>query len=455
MERGFQEEEVFESSDRVDEKDNDVRVNIEIDLKSISSFVRKHSDASLKMWKRAQRVNMKEGDLEGDEVNNFLHDVLKRWHEFRCPKDKSALVKAQTKMAVADLKKVIFSAQPGEIQDDQVLTKDYWIKFIEQMKKIEITDKVVPPETAFEFFAGKVFDPADSKAKGTGKSAKNVFTESPVQRHHRLMTEIEVFKNSLTDFLTEKQSALTELKRTTVTSMSKDLSIMNSQLVKLAKNLPVGEELDNKSLDTLGADMSVSSSLKATEPAIFTLLKRTDSVSGKARTLNNIEDRLGTLEKLVGEPEEENTMSTIEILSDLEMLSDPSKMDVLERRINSLTQNLDRLKRNRHLLKYVLTKRHSEKRDKLLEKMSKWDSNINKLPAIIENLKKQQPYNVQTAELVGQVNSLECQQKVLSSSLKESKYLLSSVLKSISLNTERIQANVNSLEERISRLTNS
>jgi len=454
MQRGFQEEEVFESSDKDDEKDSDVRVNIEIDLQSISSFVRKYSDASLKMWNRAQRVSMEGGDLEGDEVNNFLHDVLKKWHEFRCLRDKSALVKAQTKMAVADLKKVIFSAQPGEIQDHQVLTKQYWVRFIELMKKVEITNKVVSPEAAFEFFAGKLFDPSDSKASVSDQSDKNIYMESPKQRHHRLTTEVEVFERSLTDFLTKKQSVITKLDQTTVASMSKDLSIISSQLVELSKKLSSDNPQLNKSLECLGAGLTVSSSNDATEPAVFTLLKSADSVPGKTRTLDKLNKRLATLEKVVGESDEADTMNSLELLSHLEMLADPSKMEVLERRVNSLSQNLDRLKRNRNMLKYVLTTRHSEKRDKLLEKMSKWDSNVNKLPAIIDNLKNQQPINVQTAEVVGQANKLEGQQKVLISTLKESKCLLSSVLKNISMNMERIQANVNSLEERISRVTN-
>jgi len=443
------EEEVFESKDDVDENDSDIKVNVEIELKSISSFVRKYPDKSLKMWKR-QRANMEKGNLEGPEVNNFLHDVLKKWHEFRSPKDGSTLFKAQTKKAVADLKKVIFSAQPGEILNQQVLTEEYWVNFINQMKNVEICDAKVSPISAFETFAGKLFDPADTGALTRGIDNANI--ETPLQRHQRLESEIAVFEHTLTEFLDEKESPITERDRTTLASMIEDLSRMSSDLGGLTKHLNDKSQSpqDSNLSSELDNDLAMSRSYEATEPAVFTLLK---SGGGDTLQVKKLDDRLTKLEGVLGESSKDFTVTSLKELSNLDLLVDPSKFEAIERRINGLSQHLERLKtKNSHLLKFVLTKRASEKPDKLLERMSEYDKNINKLPLIMDRLQRQQPINVQIAGAVGQINTLQAQQKVLSSTLEESKHLLTSVLKNISLNMEKIQANVSSLEGRISRL---
>merc|ERR1719419_2164138 len=396
------------------------------------------------MWKR-QRNNMEEGYLRGDEMDDFLHGVLRRWHEFRYPREKSTLRKAQTKQAVADLKKVIFSAQTAEIQDQTVLMEDYWMRFIDQMKRVEISDEAVSPVTAFETFAGKMFDPADANAVDPKIVRSN---ETPLQRYHRLTSEINEFKNTLADFLEQKESS--EVEQTTVQSLSKDLSTMSNEFEELSKHLLENSKKphDSRQLSELGDDLAMSGSWEATEPAVFTLLK---STGGKPFELKNLQERLTNLESVLGQPGNDFKMSSLEKLSNLDVLVDPSKMNTIENRIKAISLHLDRPKRVNIMLKIGRTKR-SPQPDELLSKMSNYDKIMGELPKIIERLQKQQAINSQTAGFVGQVNTLDSQQKVLSSSLEESKFLLTSVLKNISLNMQQIKANVSSLEGRISRL---
>jgi len=448
MQRFHQDEELFETKEEVDKKDDGVKVlNVEIELKSISSIVKQYPDISMEMW-RYKRNNMDEGFLRGDEMDDFLHGVLKKWHEFRYPREKSTLRKAQTKQAVGDLKKVIFSAQTAEIQDQTELREEYWMRFIDQMKRVEISDEAVSPVTAFETFAGKMFDPADANAVDP-KIVRS--SETPSQRYHRLTSEIKEFKNTLADFLEQKESA--EVDRTTVQSLSKDLSTMSKELEELSKHLLENSKKpnDSRQLSELGDDLALNDSWEATEPAVFTLLK---STGGESFELKNLQERLTNLESVIGQPGNDFKMSSLEKLSNLDVLVNPSKMDAIENRINALTQQLDRPKRVNVMLKIVMAKRSPEP-DELLNRMSRYDKIMGKLPKIIERLQKQQAINSQTAGFVGQVNTLDAQQKVLSSSLEESKFLLTSVLKNISLNMQQIKANVSSLEGRISRLAHS
>merc|ERR1719317_518327 len=167
-----------------------------------------------------------------------------------------------------------------------------------------------------------------------------------------------------------------EVDRATVKSLSKDLSTMSSELEELTRHL----------LSGLGDDLAMSGSWEATEPAVFTLLK---SSGGETFEVKNLDERLTNLEGVVGEPGNDFKMSSLQKLSDLDVLVNPSKMKSVETRIKALSQHLDRLKRSSHMLKYVLTKRTSEKPDKLLNKMSRWDKIINELPSIINRLQTQ------------------------------------------------------------------
>merc|ERR1719419_1829067 len=317
------------------------------------------------MWKR-QRNNMEEGYLKGDEMDDFLHGVLRRWHEFRYPRDKSTLRKAQTKQAVADLKKVIFSAQTAEIQDQTVLKEEYWMKFIDQMKRVEISDEAVSPVTAFETFAGKMFDPADANAIDPKIVRSN---ETPLQRYHRLTSEIKEFENTLAGFLEKKESS--EVERTTVESLSKDLSTMSKEFEELSKHLLENSKKphDSRQLSELGDDLAMNNSWEATEPAVFTLLK---STGGEPFELKNLQERLTNLESVLGQPGNDFKMSSLEKLSNLDVLVDPSKMNTIENRIKAISLHLDRPKRVNIMLKIGRTKR-SPQPDELLSKMSNYD----------------------------------------------------------------------------------
>merc|ERR1719204_1232411 len=102
------------------------------------------------------------------------------------------------------------------------------------MKNVEICDAKVSPISAFETFAGKLFDPADAGALTRGIDNAN---ETPLQKYQRLESEIAVFEHTLTEILDEKESPITERDRTTLASMVEDLSKMSSDLGGLTEHL--------------------------------------------------------------------------------------------------------------------------------------------------------------------------------------------------------------------------
>jgi len=210
---------VYESAVKQEEEPlGDIPVRIEIDVRSLSSFVQSKPDTLEKMWDEAQNDNTNEdGILQGDELNNFLHDVLKKWYEFYSPREESKLVKAQTRSAVGEFKQLISSSCGGSSQLDvetMVLSRKQLMQFNGQMKEKSFDREDVSVMTAFDTLAGKVFEPSDSGSVIPGakggveilyQNFKNHLMETPIQKYRRLKSEIDTFKDSLRELADKKR----------------------------------------------------------------------------------------------------------------------------------------------------------------------------------------------------------------------------------------------------------
>jgi len=205
---GAQKMQIFESPGRQEEEPfTDIPVSIEVDVKSISAFVKKHTDTLDKMWDENQLKV-----LTGDDLSNFLHNVLKKWYESYNPNEKRALVKAQTKAAISDFRKLIASSCGlGDFISE--IDRDTWMKFIEQMKQREFSDEDIPATIRFETLAGKIFEPSDSGSaipsvrRGVDivyQNRKDPSMETPIQKYRRLKSEVDSFRESLKDFAEKK-----------------------------------------------------------------------------------------------------------------------------------------------------------------------------------------------------------------------------------------------------------
>merc|ERR1719320_1478406 len=80
------------------------------------------------MWARAQRHNQRECLQSEGDIQNFLHEFLKKWWEYCNPYDRVSVTKTQTENAVKELKKAVLSNQPEDDAKgaDLGLSKESW-----------------------------------------------------------------------------------------------------------------------------------------------------------------------------------------------------------------------------------------------------------------------------------------------------------------------------------------
>jgi len=464
--------EVFESPEKKDkERVADVLVNIEIDLNSISSFLRVYPDAPMKMWERALRYHRDKGYLQSEEdVNNFLHDFLNKWWEYHNPGERTGVKKAQTATAVKELRKAVLASKPeDEVKDEQgSLSKETWRRFIEQMKTSHGKAGIIPRITKFESFAGKVFAPIGTSGAKKGleityQRVPDTLTETPIQKYRRLKAEITEFAESLKEV---KADSNTDPDAPTAASISEDLSKLSAILSQPPSNIHApfnngeqatgGEYLQSE----LSSHLAKARTHQSVEPAVFSLRSEATTHCDETATLMKLDERLSKLEKIFGQGEtidietKSDALSSIEhINTQMDILSEPGKARDVEEKVKSLNGQLDLLTKSLHK-KSPATVGMSKRTTKLLEKMPIWDKASTQLPIIVDRLKNLRELNVDAAGVSDQVSKIKEQQETLSATLDEDKALLKQVFETFSSNVEEIHASVKSLDERIASLTN-
>jgi len=464
--------EVFECPEKKDkERVADVLVNIELDLNSISSFLRVYPDAPMKMWERALRYHREKGYLQSEEdVNNFLHDFLNKWWEYHNPGERTGVKKVQTATAVKVLKKAVLASKPeDEVKDEQgCLSKETWRRFVEDMKRSQEEAGTIPRITKFESFAGKVFAPIGTSGAKKGleityQSVPDTLTETPIQKYRRLKAEITEFAESLKEV---KADVNADPDAPTAASIIEDLSKLSALLSQPVRNTLAqtnngepaysGEYLQSE----LSSHLAKARTHQSIEPAVFSLSSEATTHCDETATLTKLDERLSKLEKIFGQEEitdietKSDALSSIDFInSQLDILSEPGKAKELEEKVKSLNGQLDSLTKSIHK-KNPATVGMSKRMTKLLEKMPIWDKASTQLPIIVDRLKNLRELNLDAAGVSDQVSKIKEQQETLSATLDEDKNLLKQVFETFSSNVEEIHASVKSLDERIASLTN-
>jgi len=493
-------QEVFESAVKQEEDPpiRDIPVRIEIDVRSISSFVKAEPDTLIKMWDEVQHDNINEDKLlRGDQLNNFLHDILKKWYKFYRPREKARLVKSQTRAAVGEFKQLI-SATCEESNmidfDTWVLSKKHLSHFVEQMKQRKFDREDVSITKAFEFLAGKVFEPTDSGAAvpsaRQGESAergvdvlyqnfKNPLIEPPIQKFRRLESEVSKFQASLRELANQKEAMNNGSTKVSVSNAKSDLG----KLSDLVLAVPGEQPDDSRQLSFTASDLlfsKLSSHLEGgrsqagREQSEFSLFSKGSLESEQNSEIKNLETRLENLEKISGKPFiPKDAMTTIAILSQpLNVLADSAKLQSLEQQVSKLIKELDQLKSKsnpkmthkrlqpgdrKKLTRLVppAERKKIARVEMMFKKMSTWEKAAEQLPIAIERLQNLQHLNMEASGVVEQVNTLREQQATLTETLADDRRLLQSVYKRLVSSTEKIRANVKSLDDRILKLKNS
>lgn len=481
---GAQNIQIFESAVKQEEEPlNDIPVRIEIDVRSLSSFVKNQPDTLEKMWDQVQNGNINEDSiLSGDELNNFLHDILKKWYEFHSPREESKLVKAQTTSAVGEFKKLISSSRGDSREVDvhkMVLSKNQLMQFVEQMKQKSFDREDVSVTTAFQTLVGKVFEPSDSgsaipSAKEGGveilyRNFKNHLMETPIQKYRRLKSEVNSFQDSLR-VLADKKVELNSMSGMgSASDANNDLGKLSELLMATSGELPEDSRQSSFAhsdllFRNLSSRFEEASNQGAGEPPVFSLFSK-GSLDGEQTTMiEKLETRLTNLEKISGASSEaiytDDAMSLIEYLSmRLNVLGDPAKILSLEQKVSKLNEELEQIKANTQTsskrVQPILARHRIAKVETMFEMMSTWDKAAVQLPIVIDRLKNLQQLNMEATGVVGQVNALRAQQTSLSQTLSEDRRLLQSLSERLVSSTEKIRENVKSLDERILRLKSS
>jgi len=483
---------IFESAAKQEEDPiGDIPVRIEIDARSISSFLKTQPDALEKMWDKAQHLNSNEDNLlRGDQLNDFLHDILKKWYEFYRPREEAKLVKAQTRAAVGEFKQLI-SSSCGESDmielDKWVLSKDNLLQFIEEMKQKKFQHEDVSITKAFETLKGKVFDPTDSGSAIPSKNGvdvlyrnyKNHLMETPIQKYCRLKNEVIKFHESLSKLSGQKSKLKSISDVDPVSKAKNDLGELSELLVGKPTEIPE----DNEQYSFAASDLlfsNVNSYLEGTstqgkrEPSDFVLYSKGSFDEEQTAELNKLANRLENLEKISGASNEaiytKDAMTLIHFLSKhLNWVADLAKIKDLQDQVNWLINEVDQSKAKTQMSLEVeqSTKSKTQMLSKRLkpsdrwriaqvemmfEAKSTWDKAAEQLPMAIDRLKNLQQLNMEASGVVQQVNELGARQTNLSETLAEDQQLLKSMYKRLVSNTENIRANVKSLDERISAL---
>jgi len=254
-----------------------------------------------------------------------------------------------------------------------------------------------------------------------------------------------------------------------VSNASDDLSKLSELLIAAPGEVPENKmqsSFMNSDVlfSNLNSHLEDTGGQAAGKAPVFSLFSKGSLDEEQTAAIQKLETRLTNLEKISGASSEaiytDDAMSLIEYLSmRLNVLGDPAKILSLEQKVSKLNKELEQIKANTQTsskrLQPILARHRIAKVETMFEKMSTWDKAAEQLPIVIDRLKNLQQLNMEATGVVAQVNALQAQQTSLSERLSEDRRLLQSVCKRFVTSTEKIRANVKSLDERILKLKSS
>jgi len=447
----------FESAAKQEEEPlGDLPVRIEIDVRSISSFLKAKPDVLVEMWDQVQHDNIDENNLlRGDGLNNFLHSILKKWYEFHNPREENKLVKAQTRTAVEEFKQLISSF----CEESSTLDMNTWV-----LSKRDLMQFVVQMSDS-----GLVIPNAQRGVDVLYRNFKNHLMETPIQKYRRLKSEVSTFYESLKQSADQKAALNSMSGRVSMSNAKNDLCKISEYLSTVSGDFPGGggNQASLTSSDLLFSNLTThldETSSQQSDTPILSLFSK-GSLEGEWTTaIEKLETRLANLEQISGASSEaiysDDAMSLIEFLSiRLNTLGDPAKLQSLEKQISKLITEVELIKSNTQSsskrLKPILARPRIGKVETMFEMMSTWEKAAEQLPIVIDRLKNLQQLNMEASGVVEQVNALGARQTTLSEALSEDRQLLQSMYKRLVSSTEKIRASVKSLDERILKLSHS
>jgi len=176
--------------------------------------------------------------------------------------------------------------------------------------------------------------------------------------------------------------------------------------------------------------------------------------------LADLDKRITELEQVIGPKISSaplDILSTVEGLREkLNLLTTPKQLEVLQRTVVNVTQDLDKLAEKRQKVEEdsnPTQKQHETKVNEVFEMMNRWDVTSQQLPTIVSRLQALKSLHEESGSFQQGVQQLESQQEEIKKLLKFNSDLMTQVDGNFKSNLNVIQSNVQTLEKRFSELS--
>jgi len=176
---------------------------------------------------------------------------------------------------------------------------------------------------------------------------------------------------------------------------------------------------------------------------------------GQNTKLADLDRRLTELEQLIGPAQTSiDLLSTVEGLREkLTLLSSPKQLEVLQRTINAISQDFDKLVEKKPKLEDSNEKPQDVKVNEIFEMMNRWDVTSQQLPIIVSRLQALKSLHEESSSFQLGIQQLESQQEEIKKLLKFNGELMGQVDSNFKQNLGIVQSNVQALEQRITELS--
>ncbi|XP_038076444.1 dynactin subunit 2-like [Patiria miniata] len=384
-----------------------------------------------------------------------------------------------------------------DVYETTDLPEDDQQQEVEELKSESVEQLSVDPNTAFGKFkdkklvSGKIdFSDRVSHSRRTGYYVPRTeyeileegteVKETPVQKFQRLQHEIR----ELSDEVEQLKQTAEDSKSPSVTSISliQQVGVLQEQLYGLHLEKILGSDAMIEAADPQGTlpkklvsqleaykNLSVQSSGKSpaksdqkAQDGCITYELHYNPEQAKFAQLSKaseLEQRLARLEAVIGQDPQKLSFLTAdtsskcltEAVTQLQAqisLLDPIQLDHADARIQGLLQHLSQVKEKK---KTAEDAGKESKISELYDMVEKWDGIADTVPAVVERLQALKDLHEQALQFSQALSHLDTAQQHLTTNLNGQDTLLKELQGSFAANMACIQANCQSLEERMKK----
>ena len=345
----------------------------------------------------------------------------------------------------------------------------------------DIDTATIPPDVAFEVFAGRRYwgsssdDFSDDVSKFQTELSERlkevqrspskgiVRAETPLEKYNRLRAEVVNFENDVHILEAIKKHQDGQVIVDHLLPKVKDgVAAILNQLARLEGKPDLGVLLLSGSSEQslLQTQQKLSSQLDDAVKSLAASDAPEDSCDPKMIdecSLENaaVDARLSRLETVLGPPRTngDSLFETLRLMEERFKNLEREQVDSVQRRTKALTSELDNLSKKMRRYGSALapgqeTDQQKEKILGMYEKMMKWDYIADELPLILDRLKSVERIYKASAKFESRVSQMELLQTTIHEHLKRDEMLLNNLETSILENSDIMQKNISALDDR-------